>query len=73
MINAGTAFDPDQVNIFIQGVALYPEGTIVRMNTGETAVIAKSYRDYPTRPRVRILTDKQGRKKYGPTEVIELS
>ena len=62
MISAGTVFDPEMVNQFINSIALYPESTVVKLNTGEIAVIVKSYKDFATRPRVRILTDKNGQK-----------
>ncbi len=71
MINAGYAFDPDMVNTFIQTVALYPEGTMVRLNTEQIAIIIKSYYGFPTRPRIRIIADKNGYELPVP-ETIEL-
>ncbi|PKM80500.1 MAG: HD-GYP domain-containing protein [Firmicutes bacterium HGW-Firmicutes-14] len=71
LLHAGTFFDPDMIAAFVEGVALYPEGTIIKLNTGQTGVIIKSYRDFPTRPRVRILADRNGIRLPIP-EVLEL-
>lgn len=71
MVNAGYAFDTNLVNTFLQCVALYPEGTVVKLNTGDIAIIVKSYYGFPTRPRIKIISDKEGRKLPFP-ETIEL-
>ncbi|MFA5881240.1 MAG: hypothetical protein WC834_03500 [Eubacteriales bacterium] len=44
------------------GMVVGKTSTIIKLNTGEIAVIVKSYKDFATRPQVRILTDKNGQK-----------
>jgi HD-GYP domain-containing protein (c-di-GMP phosphodiesterase class II) len=70
---AGTAFDPNLLQVFINMMGLYPVGTIVQLNTGETGVVM----DYPsgferTRPRV-VLLQGDGRGGLERGDIIDLS
>ena len=47
---------------FVQLVGIYPAGNLVRLNTGETAVVLKVHAPDPYRPKVRVLTNRQGRR-----------
>jgi putative nucleotidyltransferase with HDIG domain len=53
--NDGTQFDQHLVRRFAQLVGIYPEGNLVRLDTGEIAVVLKAYAPDPYRPQVRIL------------------
>jgi putative nucleotidyltransferase with HDIG domain len=53
-------FDPDLVRRFTQLVGIYPAGNLVRLNTGEIAVVVKVYAPDPHRPQVRVVTDRRG-------------
>lgn len=69
---AGSEFDRDLVGEFLRGVAPYPVGSTVRLNTGDLGVIARVPRELPTRPTVRVLESADGRQLSQPLD-IELS
>jgi putative nucleotidyltransferase with HDIG domain len=58
--NDGKQFDQHLVRRFSQLVGIYPAGNLVRLNTGEVAVVLKAYPPDPYRPRVRLLFDASG-------------
>ncbi|MCH7824535.1 MAG: hypothetical protein IH849_07010 [Acidobacteria bacterium] len=58
--NDGTQFDQNLVRRFVQLVGIYPAGNLVRLDTGEVAVVVKTYAPDPYRPRVRLLLDRAG-------------
>ena len=60
--NDGQQFDQGLVRRFVQLVGIYPAGNLVRLNTGETAVVLKVHAPDPYRPKVRVLTNRQGRR-----------
>ena len=53
--NDGAQFDQNLVRRFVQLVGIYPAGNLVRLDTGEIAVVVKTYAPDPYRPQVRIL------------------
>ena len=50
----GELFDPKLVSLFTKIVPLYPTGTTVKLNTGETGVVADANAGYVGRPVVRV-------------------
>jgi putative nucleotidyltransferase with HDIG domain len=58
--NDGTQFDQNLVRRFVQLLGIYPPGNLVRLNTGEVAVVLSVHAPDPYRPRVRVLFDKAG-------------
>jgi putative nucleotidyltransferase with HDIG domain len=58
--NDGHQFDQHLVRRFVQLIGIYPAGTLVRLNTGETAVVLKTHAADPHRPQVRMLTSREG-------------
>jgi putative nucleotidyltransferase with HDIG domain len=58
--NDGSQFDQHLVRRFVQLLGIYPAGNLVRLNTGEVAVVMQVHAPDPYRPRVRILFDKDG-------------
>src|SRR5262249_24816287 len=58
--NDGMQFDQHLVRRFVQLIGIYPAGTLVRVNTGETAVVLKVHAGDPHRPQVRMLTSREG-------------
>jgi putative nucleotidyltransferase with HDIG domain len=58
--NDGSQFDQNLVRRFAQLVGIYPVGNLVRLDTGEMAVVTKTYAPDPYRPRVRVIGDKDG-------------
>src|SRR5262249_21668474 len=53
--NDGQQFDQHLVRRFAQLIGIYPAGNLVRLNTGEIAVVLKVYAPDPHRPEVRVL------------------
>jgi putative nucleotidyltransferase with HDIG domain len=53
--NDGKQFDQNLVRRFVQLVGIYPAGNLVRLDTGEIAVVVKTYAPDPYRPRVKVL------------------
>ena len=60
--NDGKQFDQNLIRRFVQLVGIYPAGNLVRLTTGEVAVVLKTYAPDPYRPRVRLLMDRAGAK-----------
>jgi hypothetical protein len=58
--NDGTQFDRHLVRRFTQLIGIYPVGNLVRLNTGEVAVVLKINAADPYRPQVRVLFDREG-------------
>ena len=67
--NDGTQFDQHLVRRFSQLVGIYPVGNLVRLDTGDVAVVLKTYAPDPYRPRVRVLINKDGATLERPYEV----
>jgi putative nucleotidyltransferase with HDIG domain len=58
--NDGTQFDQNLVRRFVQLLGIYPPGNLVRLTSGEIAVVTQVHAPDPHRPRVRIVINKQG-------------
>jgi len=58
--NDGTQFDQNLVRRFVQLLGIYPPGNLVKLSTGEVAVVAKVHAPDPYRPRVRVLFSASG-------------
>ena len=67
--NDGTQFDQHLVRRFVQLIGIYPAGNLVRLNTGEVAVVMNVYAPDPYRPHVRVLIDREGRRLDLPYEL----
>src|SRR3954465_13275053 len=67
--NDGQQFDQHLVRRFVQLIGIYPAGNIVRLNTGEVAVVINVYAPDPYRPHVRVLIDREGRRLDLPYEL----
>lgn len=52
-------FDHEIIKRFIDFMSIYPVGTLVQLNSGETAVVVRAVRGCPTRPVVRVLVNTQ--------------
>jgi hypothetical protein len=53
--NDGRQFDQHLVRRFTQLVGIYPVGNLVRLDSGEIAVVLRTYAPDPYRPRVRVI------------------
>ena len=58
--NDGQQFDQHLVRRFVQLLGIYPPGNLVRLNTGEIAVVMQVHAPDPYRPRVRVLFHPDG-------------
>lgn len=65
----GTQFDQHLVRRFAQLVGVYPPGNLVRLNTGEIAVVMKTHAPDPFRPHVRVVVDRHGDRVAEPIDV----
>jgi putative nucleotidyltransferase with HDIG domain len=65
----GQQFDQHLVRRFAQLVGIYPAGNLVRLNTGEIAVVRKVYAPDPHRPQVRVLFARDGRRLDLPYDI----
>lgn len=59
-IYKGTKFDKEVVDDFLALIAVYPVGSYVRTNEGEIAVVLRQNKDFPDRPVIRIIKDRNG-------------
>lgn len=57
----GTYFDEEIVNRFAENIAVYPIGSVVRLNNNEIGVVVDLSKEYKTRPIIRIFTDQNNR------------
>jgi hypothetical protein len=58
--NDGEQFDQHLVRRFSQIMGIYPPGNLVKLSTGEIAVVVKVHAPDPFRPRVRVVFDREG-------------
>jgi len=56
----GQQFDRNLVRRFVQLIGIYPAGNLVKLSTGEIAVVAKVYAPDPHRPKVKVVIDREG-------------
>lgn len=56
----GKKFDAKVVDVFLNFTAVYPVGTHVLTNEGETGVVVGQNKDFQDRPILRIIRDKDG-------------
>lgn len=59
-IYKGVKFDDEVVENFMGLIAVYPVGSYVMTNDGETAVVLRQNQQFPDRPVIRIIKDKVG-------------
>jgi putative nucleotidyltransferase with HDIG domain len=67
--NDGTQFDQHLVRRFVQLLGIYPAGNLVRLNTGETAVVLRVHAPDPYRPKIRLLFAADGSRIDLPIDV----
>jgi HD-GYP domain-containing protein (c-di-GMP phosphodiesterase class II) len=65
---AGILFDLGVVKTFVDSVAAYPTGILVRTNENEVGIVLRQNPQCPTRPVIRIVENREGKK---PEEWIE--
>ncbi|MCF8009965.1 MAG: HD-GYP domain-containing protein [Clostridiales bacterium] len=60
LASAGNFYDANLVNSFLQHVAAYPVGTMVILNSGQTAAVVENRSSKTTVPKVRLLFTSEG-------------
>lgn len=58
--NSAKLFDPYIVDLFLTNIAVYTEGTIVLLNTGEVGIVISSGRTSCSKQKVKIIANKSG-------------
>ena len=58
--NDGTQFDQHLVRRFVQLLGIYPPGNLVKLSSGEVAVVLHVHAPDPYRPRVKVLFGRDG-------------
>jgi putative nucleotidyltransferase with HDIG domain len=56
----GQQFEQHLVRRFAQLIGIYPVGNLVKLDTGEIAVVVTVYAPDPHRPQVKVVVDRQG-------------
>ena len=65
----GRQFDRHLIRRFVQLIGIYPVGNLVRLDTGQIALVVKVHAPDPYRPQVRILMDAPAPSSTVPLEV----
>jgi HD-GYP domain-containing protein (c-di-GMP phosphodiesterase class II) len=69
---AGKDYDPILIKVFINIMGVYPVGTLMKLDTGELALVVSSpSRDFSKRPLVCVL-EQEGEGRYKKKEIINL-
>ena len=55
---AGTKFQKEVVNSFVQAMGMFPTGSLVELNTGEVALVMEQHKVHRLRPRLMRVLDK---------------
>jgi len=69
MSAAGFEFDKDVVRAMLSCVSPFPEGSLVRLSTGELAAVVKQSRGLLVRPVVRLVREDRGRLQETSSEI----
>jgi len=67
--NDGMHFDQHLVRRFVQLLGIYPPGNLVRLTTGEIAVVMQVHAPDPYRPRVRVIFAADGSRLDAPLDI----
>jgi putative nucleotidyltransferase with HDIG domain len=67
--NDGKQFDQNLVRRFVQLLGIYPVGNLVRLNTGEVAIVLQVHAPDPYRPKVRVLFTGDGARFELPRDI----
>lgn len=58
--NAESKFDLKMVSVFIRQIAIYPNGSMVRLSNNATGIVKEQNKNFPLRPVVKVITDEKG-------------
>ena len=66
------SFSPALIKALLSEISVFPPGTVVRLNTGETGQVTAVNRNHPLRPRVDVIADSKGNRPAA-AKTIDLS
>lgn len=66
---SGSIFDKSLIATFIENIAAYPSGTIVKLNDGTYGIVSRQNKSFPVRPVVNLIYDKNKNKLNEPREL----
>ena len=66
-------FDGKIVDIFLEFTAVYPAGSTVRTNEKETGIVLYQNKEFPDRPVLRIIKDRDGRSVDVVKDLVEVN
>jgi len=66
---SGKVIDPVYFKEFISVLGIYPVGSLVRLDTGEIAVVTETHSQAPLSPRIKIIFDNAGKRLPEPVEI----
>ena len=69
MANSSTHFDSEILKVFLDNIAIYPSDIIVMLNTGEIARVVGAKGNQSLRPKVMVITRKEGPPVLDPYEI----
>ncbi|MCC5911203.1 MAG: HD-GYP domain-containing protein, partial [Clostridiaceae bacterium] len=55
-------FDYQLVKIFLKNICIYPKGTVVKLQSGETAIVVDQNESWPTRPILEVVDDHKSKR-----------
>jgi putative nucleotidyltransferase with HDIG domain len=67
--NDGTQFDQHLIRRFVQLLGIYPVGNLVKLNTGDVAIVLQVHAPDPYRPKVRIVFAPDGTRLELPRDI----
>lgn len=59
-ISKGVKYNSDIVNVFLEFTAVYPAGSEVLLSDGQTGKVIRQNKEFPDRPIIQIIRDKNG-------------
>ena len=71
MSNSDDKFDNYFVNKFIRNLAIYPNGTMVKLSDGRKAIVKEQNGNYPTRPVLRVIEDAEGNERIEDLDLLQ--
>ncbi|NPV92499.1 MAG: HD domain-containing protein [Firmicutes bacterium] len=61
ILDCGRLYDSETTLAFIKHIAPYPIGSVIKLSTGELAVVIYNNKEFRTRPVVKVISDKFGK------------
>lgn len=72
MKNSGKLFDPQLLELFFKYMGIWPAGTLVRLDSGEAALVVENNPNDITRPKVEVFFDANG-ERFPRSFIIDLT